>query len=174
MPLTCSICSHEEREKIDRELVRGASLRDIAGRYETAKSSLDRHRPHILRAVSRNAEVREAARTGALLDDVRAGEGRAERLYQYAEEILADALKEKDRRGALLAVRTAVAVMGEARSYLELRGELTGEINKDGNVATMAVQILCPQTQSDLPRVAWVPANLIDDDCEEIGVLQRS
>jgi hypothetical protein len=36
-------------------------------------------------------------------------------LYSQAEEILAGALQDKDRRTALQAIRTAIDVMGEAR-----------------------------------------------------------
>jgi hypothetical protein len=70
-------------------------------------------------------------RAGTLLADVRAGEGRADWLYEKAEEILTPALKEKDRRTDLQAIRTAVDIMGEARGYMELRGELTNELRRD-------------------------------------------
>ena len=55
------------------------------------------------------------------MDDVRHGERRAERLYEQAEEILAGALEDKDHRTALQAIRAAIDVMREARSYMEFR-----------------------------------------------------
>src|SRR5438105_965029 len=64
-----------------------------------------------------------------LLDDVRHGEGRADRLYNAAEAILGRALEAKDLRTALQAIRAAAAVMSEGRQYLELRGDLTGEMD---------------------------------------------
>jgi hypothetical protein len=63
----------------------------------------------------------------SLLDDVRHGEDRSERLYDAAEAILARALAAKDLRTALQAIRAAADVMAEGRQYLELRGDLTGE-----------------------------------------------
>jgi hypothetical protein len=60
-------------------------------------------------------EAQEVIRAGNLLDDVRTGEGRAERLYAAAEEILERALEAKDLKTALAAIRASVDVMGEAR-----------------------------------------------------------
>jgi hypothetical protein len=119
-------------------------------------------------------------RTGALLDDVRAGEGRAERLYQQAEEILVGALQDKDRRTALQAIRAAVDVMGEARSYMELRGELTNELGRDRTSTDFSIQIICPSSTAaaagELPRVSFAAVESIDasEDCiATIGLLQR-
>jgi hypothetical protein len=64
-----------------------------------------------------------------LLDDVRSGGDRAERLYNSAEAILERALEAKDLKTALAAISGAVNVMREGRAYLELRGEITGELN---------------------------------------------
>jgi hypothetical protein len=44
----CTICSHEEREEIDRALVRGEGLRALARRYGASHSAMFRHkRDHI-------------------------------------------------------------------------------------------------------------------------------
>ncbi len=59
---------------------------------------------------------------------MKAAEGRAERLYAAAEQILTRALEDSPRT-ALQAIKAAVDVMGEARQYLELRGKITGELN---------------------------------------------
>jgi hypothetical protein len=50
-------------------------------------------------------------------------------------------LEAKDLKTALHAVRSAVDVMGEARQYLELRRELTGELSDRGQ-APLALQAL--------------------------------
>jgi hypothetical protein len=68
------------------------------------------------------------ARADSLLADVRTGEGRAEPLYAVAESIFEEAREAKDRKTALNAIRAAVDVIPEARQYVELRGELTGEL----------------------------------------------
>jgi hypothetical protein len=41
--------------------------------------------------------------------------------------------------------------MGEARNYLSLRGELTGEMGKDRMPASMSIQIICPAAGSSGP-----------------------
>jgi hypothetical protein len=69
-------------------------------------------------------DSREILRADSLLDDVRHGEDRAERLYNAAEAILGRALAAKDLRTALQAIRAAADAMAEGRQYLELRGDL--------------------------------------------------
>ena len=47
MSNTCSICKHDDREEIDRLLVEGKSLRQIASQFNVGYKSLDRHKCHI-------------------------------------------------------------------------------------------------------------------------------
>src|SRR5438874_1481914 len=119
MPRTCTICVHPQRLEIEKAIVTGTSLRDIADQFGPSKNAVMRHRTHVSDAIARSTEALELVRSGVLLDDVRVGEGRAERLYAHAEEMLASALKDKDPRTGLQAIRAAVSVMGEARAYLE-------------------------------------------------------
>lgn len=160
MPQVCTICRHPQRLEIERAILSGTSYRDVAERYGTKKTIVSRHRPHIAEAMTRNSEVRELARTGVLIDDIRTGEGRAERLYEQAEQILTAALQDKDRRTALQAIRVAVDVMGEARNYLELRGELNGELGRDRAQAELQIQIVCPWNadRENMPRIAFASA----------------
>jgi hypothetical protein len=44
MPNTCSICTHPHRAEIEKALVAGESLRDIAGRCPVSRSALHRHK----------------------------------------------------------------------------------------------------------------------------------
>jgi hypothetical protein len=82
------------------------------------------------------------------LEDVRNAEGRAERLYNAAEAILARALDVKDLRTALQAIRAAADVMAEGRQYLELRGDLTGEFAAPKQGPPQRIQVLA------LPKLA--------------------
>ena len=113
-------------------------------------------------------------RTSALLDDVRAGERRAEQLYEKAEEILTSAIQNNDGRTALHAIRTAINVMGEARGYLELRGELTNELGRDRTPASMAIQIVCPAVTcgDQIPRITFAQQAAIDAPEEDEGILE--
>ena len=47
MPRTCTICKHPQRLEIERAIVAGTSLRSIAGQFGTAKTNIERHRPHV-------------------------------------------------------------------------------------------------------------------------------
>jgi len=59
MPRTCLACKSPERLKIDKALVSGAPLREIAGRWGFSKSSLERHKSHVSVAIERTQEKRE-------------------------------------------------------------------------------------------------------------------
>jgi hypothetical protein len=114
-------------------------------------------------------------RTGSLLESVRTGEQRAETLYSQAQEILAAALSNDDPRIALQAIRTASAVISEARGYLELRGELTNELGRDRTVPTMSIQIISGTDPGDMPCISYAHQDTIEPigDCiEEIGLRQ--
>jgi hypothetical protein len=127
-------------------------------------------------AIARSTEARESVRTGRLLDDVRAAEARAEHLYETTQDILNGALKSKDRRTALQAIRAAVDVMGEAKGYLELRGELTGELGRDKTPPSFAIQIVIPSTSGDpanVPRISYAAADQIDDDVVDLAVVKH-
>ena len=56
-------------------------------------------------------------------------------LWRRSEDILEEAREAKDRKTALDAIRAAVNIMAEARQYLELRGELIGELPSMANAA---------------------------------------
>jgi hypothetical protein len=176
----CTVCRHPQRLQIEQELIAGTSLRDIAGRYGTAKTIVARHRAHIASTLAQKNQARESARTRTLLQDVHVSEGRAERLYAHAESILAAALKDNDRRSALQAIRAACDVMGEARSLMEVRGELTGELSREASLGSLQIQIVCPSAPDpqNLPRITFANFNAVDavaepvEDCtEEIGLL---
>jgi len=130
-------------------------------------------------SIARSTEARELVRTGTLLEDVRAGERRAERLYERAEEILTSAIQGKDGRTALQAIRTAVNVMGEARGYLELRGELTNELGRDRTPPAVSIQIISPAVGSSpdqMPRITFASADQIEaaaaPDEDDPGILE--
>lgn len=138
MPQTCTICRHPQREAIEEGLISGVPYRPLAERYGTSTATLRRHRPHMEQDIIKVHEAVEVARSERLLDCVRAGEGRAERMYAAAEAIMVRALESQDLRTALQAIRTAGVVMAEARQYIELRGELTRELGKDRTPLTPA------------------------------------
>ena len=71
----CTICGHEEREEIDRALVRGEGLRALARRYGASHSAMFRHkRDHIpaelALTATRAVEAGRLARETALVGEV--------------------------------------------------------------------------------------------------------
>jgi hypothetical protein len=174
MPQTCTICKHPQRLQIEQALLNRNTYRHIAKHFGTSTTALVRHRDHIVDTLARQTAERDTARNTTLLEDIRTGEGRAERLYQQAEEILRSALADQDRRTALQAVRAAIDVMGEARGYLELRGELTQELGRDRNSGPVCVQIVCPGITPGGPMPMITYQAQADPEVVEIGLLQRS
>ena len=150
MPRTCTVCGHPKRLQIERAMVAGTSLRTIAERFGPSKTAVIRHRTHVATAIARHTEALDVARADTLLGDVQTARSRAERLYCAAERILDDAVEDRDGRAALNAIRSAVDVMREARGYLELRGQLTGELAAASTQGPM-VCIVIPQGGSVPP-----------------------
>ena len=58
MATSCTICTHEQQKEIDHDLIGGAAVRDVAGRYGVSKSAVDRHRRHCLAPRVANAVAR--------------------------------------------------------------------------------------------------------------------
>ena len=117
MPRTCTVCQHPEREAINRALVEGASLRDIAGQYNVAKSAVDRHKAEHLPAVmAKSEQARAIVHADHLLEE-------ANRLYAVATTVMDAAQRSKDYELVLKAVGTGGRV-------LSLLGELLGELNR--------------------------------------------
>lgn len=61
MPRSCSICGHADRSAIDKALVSGTPLRDIAGQFGLSRSAIDRHKKSCL--VDQLARAEKVIRT---------------------------------------------------------------------------------------------------------------
>ncbi len=115
MPRSCTVCTHPERAAIDRALLAGEPLRDIARRTATTKDALSRHKAdHIPSAIAQAQDAVEAAQADDLLQQVRQLKDKAVTLLLQAE-----------RAGDF---RTALAGIREARACVELLLEVEGEI----------------------------------------------
>ena len=117
MPRKCTVCEHEKVEEINRLLLEGVSLRDIAGRYSVSKTALHRHKKgHLPAKLVKAQEAREIAKADSLLDQVT-------ELRDKALSILDKAEQAGDLRTALQGVR-------EAKGCLELLAKLQGELQE--------------------------------------------
>jgi hypothetical protein len=117
MPQTCTICRHQHRNEIDKALIRPESLRDIALRFGTSKSALERHRakclPKHLLLAKQDSETQNAT---ALVNELR-------ELAKKTGDILSRAMREKNGDLALKAI-------ARLERQLELKARLLGELEE--------------------------------------------
>lgn len=127
MAQECSVCRDKRRKDIDRLLVSGTPLRDIAGRMVgVSKSSLARHKEHLPATLLKAQEAKEIARGDDLL-------GQLKDLQLKTLSILAKAGKDH---------RLALSAIAQARANIELLGRLLGDLKGEG--ATVNV-LISPQ-----------------------------
>jgi len=112
MPRTCLACSSPEREAIDKALVTGEPLRNIAKRVSLSPAALLRHKNHVAQTLVKANEMREERLGDNLLDEM----GRVQR---KAWELLSKTESEGDHRSSIVALR-------EVRECLSALGELLG------------------------------------------------
>jgi hypothetical protein len=155
MSQKCSVCHHPKRTEIEQALIIGDSLRDISGQFGPSKTAIARHRPHIADAIIRSIESRGLARTATLLEDIQVGRARAELLYSTAEHILNTALQKGEQQTALAAIKSAVNVLKEARGFMELSGQITGELQQS---PTTQITIVMPAPVSSPDPLNSCPA----------------
>jgi hypothetical protein len=110
MPRTCLACSSPDRLSIEKALVAGESLRNIAKRVSISPAGLLRHKRHVANAIGR-AQAHHEERLGeSLLDEMR-------RIQRKAWELLARTESDGDHRGSIVALR-------EVRECLESLSEM--------------------------------------------------
>lgn len=112
----CSICTHSERNRIDRCLLAGQPLRDIAGQFgQITRSSLSRHRRNcITEALARAADFSEVVTASRLVEELQS-------VRRVTLAILDDARTAKNHGIAL----TAIARL---EKQAELIAKLAGEL----------------------------------------------
>jgi hypothetical protein len=113
MPRTCLACSSSDREAIDKALVAGEPLRNIAKRVSLSPAGLLRHKNQVANAIGK-AQAQQEVRLGeTLLDEMR-------RVQRKAWELLALTESEGDHRGSIVA-------LCEVRECLETLGEMLAD-----------------------------------------------
>lgn len=160
--VTCQVCSHPSREEIDRQLVAGVSLRQLARQYETDKSALCRHKAHIAQAIADARAEELVTNARGLSDQVREQIDRCQRLVLQAEMVLAGAT---DPRLALRAAEATCRPLRELRGYLELLGELTGEISRRG---ATAIAVAGAQASAEVSETEQLHSLTDDELLEEL------
>ena len=114
MPRTCTVCAHPERAEIDRALLSGEPLRNIAERVSLSATSLFRHKAHVSETLAKSHEATEVSRADALLGQLKHLTEDARRIQKKAEAV-------NDYRAALAGVR-------ELTRLVELAARLSGDL----------------------------------------------
>lgn len=116
MPQTCTVCKHPKRREIDKAIVAGAALRDIAGRFDLTKSSVERHKaddlPQVLVEAAKEEDKRHA------ID-----------IYQQLKAIngaCLSILKQAREEGANV---TALQAVDRLHRQIELQARLLGDLD---------------------------------------------
>ncbi|HHY08275.1 MAG TPA: hypothetical protein GX530_07090 [Corynebacteriales bacterium] len=112
MARRCSVCNHPKREAIDRAIISGTPIRDIAGRFGVSKSAVYRHKKHIPETLTKAHAAEEMAQADNLLDEIK-------KLQTRTHKILSKAEKAGNLSTALKAIR-------EARECLKMLAKLEG------------------------------------------------
>lgn len=117
MTRVCTICRHGERAEIDRALVSGEALRNIAERHGLSATALHRHKSeHIAAAMVRAAEVADVAQALDVVQQLKA-------INAASLSILTEA---RDRRDGELALKAVDRI----HRQIELQAKLLGELDE--------------------------------------------
>jgi hypothetical protein len=126
------VCVHDRRGQIERDLVEGATVRAIAGKYGLSASAVDRHQQsHIAERVSKASEARARFNADSLVD-------RLESLRVQTETVLAAAnvaLKKWDPASASVALRA----IQRLEKQTELVARVVGELRESGPTTNIIV-----------------------------------
>jgi len=86
MARTCTVCSHPEKEEIDRLLVRGDSIAGIARDFAVSEDALKRHFDnHVPKTLAASPSAKEITDADKLLSEIEEVKNRALRLLDKAE-----------------------------------------------------------------------------------------
>lgn len=129
MPRRCTVCDHPDRQEVEKLLVRGEPLRNVAERFSLSTTAVYRHKDNHLPAKlvkARDAET--VAEADRLMGDV----------VEHADDVLSEVRHLHRRANAILDRAeaaendaTSLKAIREARLTLELLARLLGEL-KDG------------------------------------------
>lgn len=151
MPRVCSICTHPNRDALDREIVSGQPMGGIARRHAVGPDALQRHKVNHLSPAIRRVQ---AQRGGRLLN-------RVERLIERTEAILT-AAEESGR------VSVALQAVREMRELLRLLGNASGELDDKPSVTVNLMN-----TPAFTSAVAAILDVLADHPELRVAVAQR-
>jgi len=131
MPRRCTVCDHADRTAIDLALAADSgSLREIAGRWGLAQSSVQRHREaHLSPSLVTAQAAHEAAHGASILEQLHSLQARTLVQLERAER---ERAKPVD----------VAKIIRECRENLSTIGRLLGQFPKEGTTIDNRTQIL--------------------------------
>lgn len=149
MPRVCTICSHPERDAIEREVLAGRPFRTIAASFSLSRASLLRHCAggHLSATLVQSARVGEITRADDLV-------ARLIGLARETQAVLARARAAGDDELVLKAV-------ARAEKQLELQARLIGELKEGTTInITLSAEWLSLQATIVAALDPWPEARL--------------
>ena len=126
MGMTCTICNHDKRIEIDRELVQGISHQSIADQFGVNAQAVWRHsQNHLSRQLSTAYEMKELTESSNLLARIETILSKAELIFNrnFAKEKDALALKALSESRSTLELLAKIAAHMHATKAIELQGQ---------------------------------------------------
>lgn len=128
MSRVCTICTHKDREEIDRRLIRGNSIAGIARYFAVSEDALGRHfENHVPDSLMASPSAQEMARADVLLDDLKSIRTRTE-----------DLLRKADAAGE---IRSLPGFLRELREQIKLMAELEGRLASQPQITLQQLNI---------------------------------
>ena len=135
-PHQCTVCQHNKLAVINRDLILGMSVREVAAKYAVSKDAANRHnrnhidetlRRKVIAANLRDQQVMEQQEITGVLNDERVEvQGGLKRCIGEIERILEEAKGDEDRLTQLSALKEMrSASVDLAKIYSGLRASLT-------------------------------------------------
>lgn len=165
MPRTCLACFSPERQAIDKALVAGEALRNIAKRVSISPAGLLRHKSHVAQTIVKAREKREERLGDNLLDEMR-------RVQRKAWELLAKTESEGDHRGSIVALREVRECLESLGAMLENADASNGERARDIDLTVLTdeelwtLEALYAKAEG---RPAWKPELLETENLARIA-----
>jgi hypothetical protein len=138
---TCTICTHDRRDSMDKLLLRGEQLNSVARRFNVSEDAVGRHKRHMQLVIAKAAalvEQKDVAYGSALMAEIGRIRADAERLQLESE-------RRQDLRGALRAIHERLAVV-------ELEAKLNGQIETSQKNVTIKVQAISTEEAVEYAR----------------------
>lgn len=157
----CSICGHPKRKAIDRAIISGITIAEVATKFGVHRDAIARHRArHLIGAIERAAEARVARTDAAAIETTTD-------IEKLARGLLAKAAGLVDEPEARLGERAAM--MREARSMLELLARILGRLSPAGATAMVVMQHPAAATAIEPEEPPWVRRPLVVANGNEGG-----